>query len=54
MYKLHEALSDKEREKLKSMKKKKKDKKMSMRDWLDIMGVTRPKYKRHRGAIRRK
>jgi hypothetical protein len=53
--KLAEHLSDKEIEKLKGIKKKqKKDKKMSHRELLDLMGVHRDTYKRVRGAIRRK
>jgi hypothetical protein len=39
--------------KMKSMREK-KDKKMSRRELLDLKGVTRPTYKRVRGAIRRK
>lgn len=51
--KLHERLSDKEIKKLKSVVKK-KDKKLSRRELLDLMGVRRDTYKRVRGAIRRK
>ncbi|AMQ22240.1 hypothetical protein A0V43_16885 [Geobacillus sp. JS12] len=51
VYKLHEALSDKDKRKLRRMKKRDK---MTWRDWIEIMGVNRPTYKRHRGAIKRK
>ncbi|WJQ15845.1 hypothetical protein QT238_11310 [Geobacillus stearothermophilus] len=51
VYKLREALSDKDKQKLNRMKKKDR---MTWRDWLDIMGVRRDTYKRVRGAVRRK
>lgn len=49
MYKLREALSDKDKQKLRRMKKKDN---MTWRDWLDVMGTNRQRYKRVRGAIR--
>jgi len=54
--KLHERLSDKEIKKLKSVAKKKKTKKKKEEkiNWHEIMGTNRPRYKRVRGAIRRK
>jgi hypothetical protein len=52
MYKLHEMLSDKDKKKLNQAKKKQE--KMTWRDWLDVMGTNRQRYKRVRGAIRRK
>jgi hypothetical protein len=53
--KLYERLSEKEIKKLKSVaRKKKKEKKLSHRELLDLMGVRRDTYKRVRGAIRRK
>ncbi|WP_181502728.1 hypothetical protein [Paranoxybacillus vitaminiphilus] len=54
MFKLYEQLSNDEIQKLKKINHTKKTEKMSKRDWLEIMGVNRPKYKRVRGAIRRK
>ncbi|MGZ0084568.1 hypothetical protein UM396_02965 [Geobacillus subterraneus] len=51
MYKLHEVLNDKDKQKLNSMKKKDR---MTWRDWMEIMGVRRDTYKRVRGAVRRK
>jgi hypothetical protein len=54
MYKLYEALTDREREKLKGIKKKTKRKKEEKINWHEIMGTNRPRYKRVRGAIRRK
>lgn len=50
VYKLREALGDKDKQKLNRMKKDR----MTWRDWLDVMGVNRPTYKRHRGAVKRK
>lgn len=50
MYKLREALIDKDKQKLNRMKKDR----MTWHDWLDVMGVRRDTYKRVRGAIRRK
>jgi hypothetical protein len=50
-------LSNKEIMNLKSIKKKPKKKrkeKLSRRELIDLMGVNRPKYKRVRGAIKRK
>lgn len=46
MYKLHG--DDKPK------KSKKKEKRMSMREVMELMGVRRDTYKRVRGAIRRK
>jgi len=45
--KLADHLSEKDKKKLKKIKKEKVN-------WHDIMGVNRPTYKRVRGAIRRK
>jgi hypothetical protein len=52
--KLAEHLSDKEIKKLKGIKKKTKRKKEEKINWHEIMGTNRPRYKRVRGAIRRK
>jgi len=53
MFRLSEQLSDKEVRKLKRIKKKRKKRKEKV-DWHEIMGINRPRYKRVRGAIRRK
>lgn len=48
--KLLDHLADKKVKSLKSMTKKKEEK----INWHEIMGTNRPRYKRVRGAIRRK
>lgn len=51
VYKLRDHLSDDE---IKKLKAKKKEKRMSMREVMELMGIRRDTYKRVRGAIRRK
>ncbi|MGG3737548.1 hypothetical protein [Aeribacillus pallidus] len=53
--KLIDHLPDKDVKKLKNMAKEKKAKRKKEKvNWYEIMGISRPTYKRVRGAIRRK